>query len=107
MPDGVALNSTLDFAKIAWQNNYGDKTFWGVTAISNYNPVSAPFAVGVNAPKNKILLLNTDTGATIVLALLKQNHQSDRIMDECIKVSGGCEESKSASDQDLTVHFVT
>jgi len=108
MPDGVALNSTLDFAKIAWQNNYGDKTFWGVTAISNYNPVSAPFAVAVNDPRNKIVLLNTATGATIVLALLKQNHQSDTILPDYIKVSGGCEESKSVSDdQDLIVHFVT
>ena len=107
MPDGVALNSTLDFAKIAWQNNYGDKTFWGVTAISNYNPVSAPFAVAVNVPRNKIVLLNTATGATIVLALLKQNHQDDKILADYIKVSGGCEESKSASDQDLIVHFFT
>jgi hypothetical protein len=107
MPNCVALNSTLDFSKIKWQNNYGDKTFWGVTAIPHYDPVSAPFAVGVNVPRNKIVLLNTATGATIVLAILKQTHQSDMINDEIIKVSGGCEESKSASDQDLIVHFVT
>ena len=107
MPDGVALNSNLDFSKIAWQNDHGNKTFWGVTAIPQYNPVTAPFAVAVNDTKNKILLLNTATGATIVLALLKQNHQSDRILSDYIMVSGGCEESKNASDQDLIVHFVT
>ena len=107
MPDCVALNSTLDFSKIEWQNNYGDKIFWGVTAIPHYDPVNAPFAVGVNVPRNKIVLLNTATGATIVLALLKQNHPEDAILDDNIKVSGGCEESKSASDQDLIVHFVT
>jgi len=78
-----------------------------VTAIPQYNPVTAPFAVAANDASNKILLLNTATGATIVLALLKQNHQDDMILPEYIKVSGGCEESKSASEQDLIVHFVT
>lgn len=106
MPDGVALNSKLDFAKIDWKNDYGDKAFWGVTAIPHYDPVSAPFAVAVNPPCNKVLLLNTVTGATITLAILKQNHQSDSILPDSIKISVG-EESKSAIDQNLIVHFVT
>ena len=78
--DGVVLNGKLELSANQWEDNLGDKTFWGVTGIPGYHPVSAPFAVAANKDRNKIVLLNTITGSTIDLALLKRHTEWDRIL---------------------------
>ena len=66
-----------------------------------------PFVVGIDDSRTKLVLVDTATGDKLDLAILKRNHPHDVIMQNKIQFSLSDEESKTPTNEEVTVHFVT
>ena len=53
-------------------------------AIPGYNERTNPFVIALNNSWDKLVMINTQTQAVLDIAVLKRNHEDDRIEQESI-----------------------